>query len=206
MQISHNPSFRHNEASIKSTPTYIDIVLKETILKLIPRSVTPNIITIFRLVTIPFVLYFLVIEKWEIAIGLFVISAFSDAIDGAAARTRHQITDWGKTFDPLADKLLIGSVVALLVTDYISGSLAVAIIGVELLLMLNGYVKKYINGKVIQAQFSGKIKMILQSVGVGLILLALVYNQNVTMLLIAEVLLYISLFFAVVSLVVYRSI
>jgi len=193
------------EGNFKSKPTRLDLLLSATFLKFFPPTVKPNHITVFRFISIPFVLYFLLIESYVVTIVLLAISAFSDALDGAMARVRHQITDWGKLYDPLADKLLIVPVASILISELISIYLAASIIVVELLLISNAYYKKRYRQKVIQAQLTGKIKMFLQSVGL-LVLLIYVLTLSPVLLFVATYTLYASLLFALISLFVYRSI
>ncbi|MDP1707108.1 MAG: CDP-alcohol phosphatidyltransferase family protein, partial [bacterium] len=88
--------------------TVTDKILQKIFLPVIPRFITPNIVTWFRFVTVPFVAYLFIQESYIIGLLLFIVSAFSDAVDGSLARTRNQVTDWGKMYDPAADKLLIG--------------------------------------------------------------------------------------------------
>ena len=136
--------------------TIIDKGIKLIFLWAIPEKVTPNHVTIFRFITIPFVIFFLVLENYTILIPLFAISAFSDAIDGAMARTRDRVTEWGKKFDPVADKLLIGSLAAIVITKEISPILAMIIIILEVLIVITAIreMKKY--KKTIEAQKSGE--------------------------------------------------
>jgi len=65
---------------------------------LIPIYVVPNHITVFRFVSVPFVTFLLFYEYYATGFALFAVLAFSDALDGAIARTRGQVTDWGKLF------------------------------------------------------------------------------------------------------------
>src|SRR3989339_879810 len=90
-----------------------DHIMRYTFVPLVPRFVTPNMITIARMVLIPFILYFLFSNEYGIGVPLFLFAAFTDALDGSVARLRHQVTEWGTFYDPLADKLLIGSVIIL---------------------------------------------------------------------------------------------
>src|SRR3990167_8051028 len=109
-------------------PTVTDRFLGWIWLPVIPGRVTPNQITPFRFGTIPFVIYLLAVGEFCWGLLLFIVSAFSDAVDGALARVRGPITAWGKMYDPLADKLLIGSVAALVVSRLLSPWLALTII------------------------------------------------------------------------------
>lgn len=183
-------------------PTIFDKILAVIILPFIPKSVSPNNITAFRFATIPFVIYFLVVGDFKWGIILFAISAFSDAVDGALARTRNQVTDWGKMYDPLADKLLIGSVAAIVVSKYLGHALAFGIIFLELMIMTVAFYRKKYRGVEIKAKLAGKIKMILQSVGVFLVLAFIVF-QNPFLLDVAQYFLYPSIFFAILSFIVY---
>lgn len=185
--------------------TVSDRIIARTILPLIPRVVTPNHITGFRFAATPFVIYFLAAGNYKLGLALFVITAFTDAIDGALARVRGPITDWGKMYDPLADKFLIGSIAALAVARMLGHGLAFAIIGLESLIIVSAFWLRRYRGIEIKAKRVGKIKMILQSVGVGFLLLALVTNFG-PLVEAARFTLYASLVFALGSLIVYRSI
>lgn len=71
----------------------------------------PNLITLFRLLTIPFVLYFILVDKIYIAVTLFAISALSDKLDGEFARRLKQTSYWGGWFDAFTDSILILSTI-----------------------------------------------------------------------------------------------
>lgn len=148
-----------------------DHVLKHTILRLIPRWILPNHITILRLLMIPFVLFFLWQKNWSVALILFLVAGLTDAVDGSMARTRKQITLWGTVADPIADKLLIGSVVAVFVAEEINVYFAAIIIFMEFLILGGAFIRKRKRGYV-TANASGKVKMTLQIIGVSLLLIA----------------------------------
>src|SRR3989338_2143389 len=97
-----------------------DYVMRYTFVPLVPRFITPNMITVFRMVLVPFILYFLFYDNFQIGVPLFLFAAFTDALDGSVARLRHQVTEWGTFYDPFADKLLVGSVVILVVMQHIN--------------------------------------------------------------------------------------
>ncbi len=65
----------------------------------------PNILSIIRMLLIPFVLIYYLQGEYIIAGILLITSAFSDMLDGYIARRFNLITDVGKVLDPLADKL-----------------------------------------------------------------------------------------------------
>lgn len=192
-------------STVSENPNFFDKILDKIFLWLIPKSIVPNHVTTFRYLSIPLILYLLLSGYHGWSVILFSISAFSDAIDGSLARTRRQITDWGKLHDPLADKLLIGSVGAVAVSIYLSFYLMSVIVIIELFLILNAIIKIRRGDKTITALLPGKVKMILQSVGVGLVLLFIVFPIP-WILSLAATLLYLSIFFALLSLIVYSSI
>ena len=118
--------------------TIFDKVLAKTLLLLIPLWLTPNIISWMRFFSVPFVGYFFWVENYTVALPLFFISAFSDAIDGSLARTRNQVTDFGKMFDPIADKLLIATASIILIPRYLEETgwaIVAAIVIIELTLI-----------------------------------------------------------------------
>ncbi len=78
----------------------------------------PNMITFIRIFLIPVILYLLFSENPNIVLIaglLFIISSVSDYFDGYLARTLNQSSKLGTLLDPIADKLLIASVIVVLV-------------------------------------------------------------------------------------------
>lgn len=182
---------------------FFDRFFSSTLLPLLPKSVSPNHITIFRLLTIPVVLTLLFMGYNLAGMILFIISALSDALDGALARTRHRITKWGIVADPIADKLLIGSVALLVVWQHLGWPITLVLVSVEVVLAVSAYFRY--SGKLMPAKTVGKIKMILQSFGVGFVLLYGIIMVPV-ILLIGQYILYAAIVFGFLSLFVYRSI
>jgi len=189
----------------RSHPNIFDRTLLAPFVALTPRFVSPNAVTIFRMVVLPLVLYYIWTAQMVIGLCLFVIAAFSDMLDGALARTRNQITDWGKLFDPVADKMLVGSVAAIVITRYLNLWLVFSIILIETLLIVSAIFLRGRRRKPIQARFSGKVKMILQCFGLGFILIYGV-TPIVWLLPLATATLWLAVLFGLLSLVVYRSI
>lgn len=153
-----------------------DQLMARTVLRLIPRTVTPNRVTLLRVLATPVVFLFILFGSYQIGVILFLLVASTDAIDGSLARTRHQVTKFGMLFDPMADKLLIGSMVLILVFRYFNPWLGIAILGIEIIIMALALVVKYKFKTVHAANRWGKIKMILQVLAVFLTLLALLFE------------------------------
>jgi len=185
--------------------TLTDKILARTVLPLVPKWVTPNAVTWFRFATIPFVVYFFAMEQYNAGLVLFLVSAFSDVVDGSMARTRNQITEWGKTFDPLADKLLIGVAALILVSRFLNPYLAATVISIEFFIIVSAYYRRRVYKVQIEAELSGKVKMVLQSLGIASILVGIVYGIP-QFFVIASYLIYLAIVFAIISLVVYKSI
>lgn len=176
-----------------------DHLMARTFLKLLPRSATPNRITAFRIAMTPVVFLFVLFGFYEIGTLLFVLTSFTDALDGSLARTRNMVTKFGIMFDPLADKFLIGSMVMLLVFRYFHWLLGVATLGLEIAFIAGAFVARYKFKTVRMANLWGKIKMILQVLAVFLTLLALLLDFPI-FFTIAAWLFGLAIGFAVVSL------
>lgn len=71
-----------------------------------------NLITGFRILLVPFVVYSLLTQQWTMAFVGFFVAALSDALDGLLARTLSLRTRLGAILDPLADKCLLMSIFA----------------------------------------------------------------------------------------------
>ena len=65
----------------------------------------PNLLSIFRVVLLPFYFYFVLEQSFMLAGILIALSGITDFLDGFIARKFNQITELGKLLDPVADKL-----------------------------------------------------------------------------------------------------
>jgi CDP-diacylglycerol--glycerol-3-phosphate 3-phosphatidyltransferase len=68
----------------------------------------PNLLTILRILTYPFIFYFLKEENLLLAVLFIALAVITDVLDGFLARTLSQVSDLGKILDPFVDKLGIG--------------------------------------------------------------------------------------------------
>ena len=164
---------------------------------------TPTKITFARIIAIVLMMITLfvlsVIPAWKtIELGntginlvfliifvFFVVASFTDYLDGHLARKNNQVTDLGKFLDPVADKLLINSLVIFLVAPsvfapYIPGECYPVIsfnVWCAILLVARDIVVDALRfiaankGKVIAANIFGKAKTVLEMVAIGAVLL-----------------------------------
>lgn len=176
----------------------IDGLIDKIFLRFISHDIKPNQITIIRFCLIPIVYLLLKSGYFIPALIVFVIAASTDFIDGAMARTRHQITDVGKVIDPIADKLLIMSVLLCIGFDYLIVKVFFVFIILELIAVLSGAFFSYAIGKPIGANIFGKMKMILQCFSVGTFILGIAINND-PLIKISENALLIALFLAVIA-------
>ncbi|BDV03371.1 MAG: CDP-diacylglycerol--glycerol-3-phosphate 3-phosphatidyltransferase [Candidatus Hepatoplasma scabrum] len=110
-----------------------------------------------------------------IALLLFIIASSTDYFDGYLARKNDQITDFGKFFDPLVDKIMINSVLIFFAAfEYIPIWIVVFFIIRDI--MVDGLrMNLSTKGKVLSAQKSGKWKTFFQIIGI--IVLFLIHSQ-----------------------------
>ena len=114
----------------------------------------------------------------------FVFACYTDHLDGYLARKNNQVTDLGKFLDPVADKLLINSLVIFLIAPsifapYIPGSLnqvgfsmwcALLLVARDIVVDALRFIAAS-RGKVIAANIFGKLKTVLEMVAIGAVLL-----------------------------------
>ncbi len=152
-----------------------------------------NKLTIIRIFLVPVFLIFIAIQDIPygtvIATIIFIIAALTDKLDGYIARSRNQVTNFGKFMDPLADKLLVtAALISLVEFHVIPGWAAVIIIAREFAVTGLRTVAAS-DGIVIAASWWGKIKTVIQIIAIILLLLTvniqsqpelnkLVYSSN----------------------------
>ena len=84
----------------------------------------PNKLTLFRVILIPFFVFFLLAPYFEgygnyVAVVIFIIASITDFLDGKIARKYNLVTNFGKFMDPLADKVLVYSAFCLMIPQYV---------------------------------------------------------------------------------------
>ncbi len=132
-------------------------------------------VTIARICLIPvfIVCYHLWGDLWSGAIpaAVFVLASMTDWVDGYLARSRNEVTNFGKFMDPIADKLLVMSAFVLLVGDgRMTGVSCIIILAREFI--ISGFrLIASDRGMVLAAGKLGKIKTTLQIIAIVLLLL-----------------------------------
>lgn len=194
----------------------------------ISKKSIPNILTIVRIILAVFAILFVCIYKyWDteafsytfndgtkvavpityiLAGAFFVIACITDLMDGQLARKYHWISDFGKLWDPIADKILInGVLIGLAVNGSIPVFIPIIMICRDIIVDAS---RMYAStkGKVVAANIWGKLKTVFQMIAIILILFSfgIVSNNLVFQYLVQNFFLLVATVFSVVSGVIYE--
>ena len=125
---------------------------------------TASKITLIRVVFIPLYMFFMHMSGGEantwmwLALGVFILASITDYIDGYIARKYQQVSDFGKFLDPLADKLLVLSAMAMLCQWDRLAAWALTVVLTREFAVTGLRLVAVGKGKVIAAGWSGKVK------------------------------------------------
>jgi CDP-diacylglycerol---glycerol-3-phosphate 3-phosphatidyltransferase len=135
----------------------------------------PNVLTVLRILLVPVLVVALLEETRNgdlVAAFVFALASITDFADGWLARSRGDVTNFGKAMDPIADKLLvIAALVALVSLGRLASWVAMVIIARELLVT----VARAQADEVIPAAAWGKLKTCVQ---IGAILLLILFDPT----------------------------
>lgn len=164
----------------------------------------PNFLTSIRLLVVPVLAWLLFQENSTtnfnrtIAGVLFIVAALTDIADGTIARKWNLITNFGKIFDPIADKALIGTaLIGLSSMGLLDWWFTWVILAREIFVTLLRF--WVINQGVIPASRGGKLKTIMQIVAISFYLLPLPSSVS----LLAEILMYVAVILTLATAVDY---
>lgn len=166
----------------------------------------PNKLSLLRICMIPFFVAFALMgSSWAqgVAVTIYILACITDALDGYIARSRNLVTNFGKFMDPIADKLLVMSALIVLVSQQrMPAWVCILMLGRELL--ISGFRLIAVeSGTVIAAGKLGKIKTIFQMISTIALILFVPVSEAALLgdigILIANILMYIALFFTVWS-------
>jgi len=138
----------------------------------------PNLITLFRIFLVP-ILVALLISPLRVTIfltvGVFLVAAATDWVDGRIARRYNQVTALGALLDPIADKLLImAALVSLASLQKVPAWVVVALIGRDFAVSGIRQISAQ-RGTVIPAGVLGKYKTALEMIAVVLVMVSIDY-------------------------------
>ena len=151
----------------------------------------PNRLTIIRIIMIPvIVLIYLFpyaqfginVQSFDvgfvsislvniIVLGLFILTSFTDFLDGYSARSQNMITTFGKFADPIADKLLVNTMFILFAAQGVIPVVPVLIMIARDTIVDGCRMIASSNGTVVAAGYLGKVKTVSQMLAIILILL-----------------------------------
>lgn len=159
----------------------------------------PNSLTLFRIFLVPFLVVVLLTKfsgREYVGLGIFLVAAFTDFLDGFFARRRNQITRLGALLDPIADKLLMSAAfISLVEIGLAKAWMIVIIIGREFAVSgLRSIAAQ--QGVTIAASPLGKGKTISQVIAIAVLILG---HQLGEFHFIGTVLLWIVMVFALAS-------
>ena len=164
----------------------------------------PNKLTTFRVILIPFFVFFLLAPYFEgygnyIALVIFIVASLTDFLDGKIARKYNLVTNFGKFMDPLADKLLVCSaMICMIPLGKLQAWFVIVIIAREFI--ISGFrLVAADNDIVLAASYWGKFKTVSQM----FMLILLIADLGGAFNMIAQVLIWVSLVLTIVSLIDY---
>lgn len=135
----------------------------------------PNILTITRILLLPFFAITLIYGNYQYALILFLAAAATDILDGLVARIKKETTYFGSILDPVADKfLLITSFIIMSVYMWIPKWLTIIVISRDLIVVTGWLILYFVthNPKV-EPSILGKVTNALQFLLIGLTLLSI---------------------------------
>ena len=133
-----------------------------------------NKLTMLRVILIPFFVFFLLTNLFKgsdyVALAIFIVASLTDALDGRIARKYNLVTNFGKFMDPLADKVLVLSAMCFFVERGQMAGWAVAVVLFREFAVSGLRLIAVEQGRVIAADWSGKVKTTVTMLGIILML------------------------------------
>lgn len=185
----------------------------------------PNKLTILRIILTPLFMAAMMIEfphHYAVALVLFCVASFTDYLDGKIARARGIVTNFGKFLDPLADKMLTtAAFLAFLAKDHgygIEWVLFIVLFREFMIASLRLVAVSSETKKVIPANIWGKTKTVTQMIAIIMGIAVMYFNDFVKLyniaipevvstviMLVFNIVLWVSTLFAVISGVIYMK-
>lgn len=168
------------------------------------KMTLPNILTMFRIVLIPFFVGALFLLDTPtnrlVAVAIFIVASVTDFFDGYLARKMNLVSNFGKFMDPLADKLLVMSaLVSMISLGDLQAWIVILIIAREF--TITGFRTLALEANiVISASWWGKVKTTVQMIMIVVILSEFSFPY---ILVVENILIYLSVALTIISAVDY---
>lgn len=122
----------------------------------------PNLLSLIRLLMIPGFVYLYMKDEMKGTAALLLLSGMTDVADGYIARRFNQISNFGKVFDPVADKLTQAAMLLCLTSRYPAMLLPLILLTVkECFAAVTGMIVIKRTGTVLGAKWHGKVSTLL---------------------------------------------
>ncbi|MBR5060266.1 MAG: CDP-alcohol phosphatidyltransferase family protein [Clostridia bacterium] len=160
----------------------------------------PNMMSFFRLILIPFILWFyLGLHNVWLTVIFVVISALTDILDGWVARRFNMVSEFGKFIDPVADKFTQGSLILCLIPRYpLVIALLVLFLVREIAMVFTGTLLIKKTDKFSSSKWFGKVNTVIVETVVMVLLVFVKIPKNV-----ADILICVCMFSVVASMILY---
>ena len=184
----------------------------------------PNRLTVLRIIMTPLFMAAMLIKfphHYLVALVLFAVASITDMLDGKIARARNLVTNFGKFLDPLADKMLTTAAFLAFLKDGFGVGIAwvlfIVLFREFMIASLRLVVVSSDSKKVIAANMWGKLKTVTQMVAIIFGIAVLYFTETLqgifsvptavseVLMVVYNVILWISTIFAVVSGVIYMK-
>lgn len=195
-------------------------------MKLQPKHI-PNLLTIFRMVLVPIIIVFMLVPfggniyslnggtgDWGFACGFqlnfflagifFVVACLSDTLDGYLARRNNWISNFGKLWDPIADKVLINSVLICFCAQGLIPIFIPIIMIARDVIVDASRMHASSKGAVIPANIYGKLKTVSQMLAIMIVFF--IFNSSIhnsQWWFSQNIMMWLALFFSVMSGIIY---
>ena len=167
----------------------------------------PNKLTLFRVILIPFFVFFMLAPNMTgynnyIAVAIFIVASLTDLLDGKIARKYNLVTNFGKFMDPIADKLLVAAALIAFIEKGVMPSWMVIILLSREFIISGFRLVAVDTGIVLAAGWSGKFKTATQMVMCCFLIVHL-GDKFFAIKVVEQVLMYTSLVLSVYSMMEY---
>jgi len=206
------------------------------------KKLIPNYLTIFRILMIPLIIFFMLYNSphgvddnpvlyhfvitigndrevyniklyWFLAGVCFAIASGTDFLDGYLARKYKWVSDWGKIWDPLADKILVNSVLILMGSEFKGCGQTIIFVPIIMIvrdIITDGYkMSAASKGIVVPANIFGKAKTMTQMIAMLVIFFVFCntsnpgWNRGVQYYAIQNLLLFVATALSIISGIIY---